>query len=104
MGCSYQEAENTFFIRNFTVKKHLSLNKQCLCQIVPLSCVCQNYAWGKVGNDSAVAKLAALNKDIDVDQEQAYAEYWFGTHKKGPAKIKSNGEELSSLLGNCHTY
>ena len=33
-----------------------------------------------------------MNKDIDVDQEQPYAEYWFGTHKKGPAKIKSNGE------------
>ena len=70
-----------------------------LPNIVPLSCVCQNYAWGKVGNDSAVAKLAALNKDIDVDQEQPYAEYWFGTHKKGPAKIKSNGEELSKFVG-----
>ena len=70
-----------------------------ISNIIPLSCVCQNYAWGKMGDTSAVAKLAFLNKDIQIDQSQPYAEYWFGTHKKGPATIKKNEKQLSDVVG-----
>ena len=68
-----------------------------ISNIIPLSCVCQNYAWGKMGDTSAVAKLAFLNKDIQIDQSQPYAEYWFGTHKKGPATIKKNEKQLKTI-------
>ena len=69
-----------------------------ISNIIPLSCVCQNYAWGKM-RYSAVTKLAFLNKDIQIDQSQPYAEYWFRTHKKGPAAIKKNEKQLSDVVG-----
>ena len=40
-----------------------------------------------------------MNKDIQIDQSQPYAEYWFGTHKKGPATIKKNEKQLSDVVG-----
>lgn len=41
-----------------------------------LCCVCQNYAWGKVGMDSEVARLkeSAEGEDFVVGEKQTYAE------------------------------
>ena len=69
----------------------LSLTVFTSMPLFALSCAVQSYAWGKVGNESTVAKLAASNGDLAVDPGTPYAEYWFGTHVNGPAKIK--GEE-----------
>lgn len=62
-----------------------------------LSCAVQEYAWGKVGSKSSVATLAAANGDLQIDEHTAYAEYWFGTHAKGPAYVKREGEEKQLL-------
>ncbi|KAI4874317.1 hypothetical protein NFI96_013951, partial [Prochilodus magdalenae] len=57
----------------------------------PLSCVVQNYAWGKVGLDSEVAKLV-LGGDPQsvIEDSKPYAELWMGAHPKGDALIKDN--------------
>ncbi len=44
-----------------------------------LSCVAQKYAWGKVGKQSAVARLHFSNKGGDsVIPEEPFAELWMG--------------------------
>ncbi|XP_048448833.1 mannose-6-phosphate isomerase [Rhincodon typus] len=59
--------------------------------VFPLKCVVQHYAWGKVGLESEVAKLA-LSDDpsISIEQEKPYAELWMGAHPKGDAIICDN--------------
>ena len=44
-----------------------------------LSCVCQTYAWGKVGMESEVARLkkSAEGEDFVVGEKQTYAEVKF---------------------------
>uniref|UniRef100_A0AAY4CRF8 Mannose-6-phosphate isomerase n=1 Tax=Denticeps clupeoides TaxID=299321 RepID=A0AAY4CRF8_9TELE len=60
-------------------------------RVFPLSCVVQNYAWGKVGLDSEVAKLVAGgDPQAAVQQDRPYAELWMGAHPKGDALIKDN--------------
>ncbi|KAL6474532.1 hypothetical protein MHYP_G00180930 [Metynnis hypsauchen] len=60
-------------------------------KVFPLSCVVQNYAWGKVGLDSEVAKLV-LGGDPQavIEDGKPYAELWMGAHPKGDALIKDN--------------
>ncbi|CAB1323571.1 unnamed protein product [Coregonus sp. 'balchen'] len=50
-------------------------------RVFPLSCAVQNYAWGKVGQDSEVAKLV-VGGDTSA--------LWMGAHPKGDALIKDN--------------
>ena len=40
----------------------------------------QNYAWGKVGEESMVAQIGAHG---DIQPEKPYAELWMGTHANG---------------------
>ncbi|XP_017341679.2 mannose-6-phosphate isomerase [Ictalurus punctatus] len=60
-------------------------------RVFPLSCLVQNYAWGKVGLDSEVAKLV-LGGDPQavIQDDRPYAELWMGAHPKGDALIKDN--------------
>ncbi|XP_066523841.1 mannose-6-phosphate isomerase isoform X2 [Hoplias malabaricus] len=60
-------------------------------RVFPLCCVVQNYAWGKVGLDSEVAKLI-LGGDPQavIEDSKPYAELWMGAHPKGDALIKDN--------------
>eukprot|EP00605_Chrysophyceae_sp_TOSAG23-4_P001547 GSChrysophyteH1.ASY1.ANO1.1696.1 assembled CDS len=58
-----------------------------MLRIVPK---CQQYAWGKVGTTSLVAKLAKSDKP--------YAELWLGTHPSGPSTVASDGSLLSEWL------
>lgn len=55
----------------------------------PLKCIVQTYAWGKIGLDSAVARLAAegINDDIPIEEYTPYAELWMGTHPVGPSLV-----------------
>lgn len=51
----------------------------------------QNYAWGKVGLNSEVAKLVLSGDCLAViEDDKPYAELWMGTHPKGDAQIKDN--------------
>lgn len=64
-----------------------------------LKCAVQEYAWGKKGEDSAVAQLAqnaALN--FSINQDVPYAELWMGTHPSGPSLLSETQETLSSLI------
>uniref|UniRef100_A0A3P9MQ70 Mannose-6-phosphate isomerase n=1 Tax=Oryzias latipes TaxID=8090 RepID=A0A3P9MQ70_ORYLA len=56
----------------------------------PLTCAVQNYAWGKAGLDSEVAKLVVGGDPLAVIEEKPYAELWMGAHPKGDAQIKDN--------------
>ncbi|XP_069480615.1 mannose-6-phosphate isomerase isoform X1 [Ambystoma mexicanum] len=60
-------------------------------RVFPLSCAVQNYAWGKIGLDSEVAKLLASSDPlVHINPELPYAELWMGTHPKGDAVIVDN--------------
>lgn len=60
-------------------------------KIFPLSCAVQNYAWGKIGLDSEVAKLVISSDPLAViETDKPYAELWMGTHPKGDAVIRDN--------------
>lgn len=47
----------------------------------------KNYDWGKVGKESAVARLYAKNSGEEVDGAEPYAELWMGTHESGPSFV-----------------
>ncbi|XP_028679021.2 mannose-6-phosphate isomerase [Erpetoichthys calabaricus] len=67
-------------------------------RVFPLSCVVQNYAWGKVGLESEVAKLLVSGHPSTViEEEKPYAELWMGAHPKGDALIKDNRISQKSL-------
>lgn len=53
-----------------------------------LNCAVQNYAWGKRGSQSKVAKLKMLeNEGFETDEDKTYAELWMGTHPNGPSRV-----------------
>ncbi len=60
-----------------------------------LKCKAQNYAWGKMGLESQVAKLL---RGVDVDANAPYAELWMGVHPNGPSEISESGQPLSAWL------
>ncbi|XP_029420954.1 mannose-6-phosphate isomerase isoform X5 [Nannospalax galili] len=60
-------------------------------RVFPLSCVVQQYAWGKMGSNSEVACLLASSDPlVQISEDKPYAELWMGTHPKGDAKILDN--------------
>lgn len=60
----------------------------------------QNYAWGKIGSNSVVARFAHANDpdNVTIDESLPYAELWMGTHHKVPTKLYSTGQLLSDLI------
>ncbi|ESO11493.1 hypothetical protein HELRODRAFT_166495 [Helobdella robusta] len=68
-------------------------------KVVPIVGVIQNYAWGKKGTESEVAKLYKGSiPSFNIQPGSPYAELWFGTHPKGPSKLLENSELLTSWL------
>lgn len=64
----------------------------------PVRGAVQAYAWGMIGEQSLVAKLASNYSKID--PEQPYAEYWMGTHPKGESYLVENeGTSVKSFIG-----
>ena len=50
----------------------------------------QHYDWGKLGSESAVARLLGSEK---IDESKPYAELWMGNHVNGPCFVSvSDGE------------
>ena len=67
--------------------------------MLKLKCAVQNYAWGKTGSDSEVAKLYSEGNDgAVVAEDKPYAELWMGTHPSGPSAIASTGATLKSWI------
>ena len=64
-----------------------------------LKCSAQDYAWGKIGLDSAVASLkASADKDFKAGDATPYAELWMGTHPNGPSKIADTQQDLKAYI------
>uniref|UniRef100_A0A915AHT3 mannose-6-phosphate isomerase n=1 Tax=Parascaris univalens TaxID=6257 RepID=A0A915AHT3_PARUN len=63
-----------------------------------LQCHVQNYAWGKKGMNSEVARIYAAGHDTKIDSDKSYAELWMGTHPDGPARVKRTNMKLSSYI------
>ncbi|XP_047652222.1 mannose-6-phosphate isomerase isoform X2 [Phacochoerus africanus] len=60
-------------------------------RVFPLSCVVQQYAWGKMGSNSEVARLLASSDALaQISEDKPYAELWMGTHPRGDSKILDN--------------
>lgn len=59
--------------------------------VFPLSGVVQQYAWGKMGSNSEVARLLASSDPLaQISEDKPYAELWMGCHPRGDAKILDN--------------
>ncbi|KAG6392620.1 hypothetical protein SASPL_146844 [Salvia splendens] len=60
--------------------------------IVRLKCSVQNYDWGKLGDESSVARLYAKNSGEEVCGAEPYAELWIGTHDSGLSYVVAAAE------------
>ncbi|XP_077244621.1 mannose-6-phosphate isomerase 2-like [Tasmannia lanceolata] len=61
-----------------------------------LRCSVQNYDWGKIGDESHVARLFSMNSKSEIEAEKPYAEFWMGTHESGPSFVLQ-GDESRTL-------
>ena len=60
----------------------------------------QQYAWGRQGSESTVARLKrGADPDFAVAEEERYAELWMGTHPKAPALMADGGDLVEWLKG-----
>lgn len=77
-------------------------------QIYPLINTTQNYAWGKIGEDSLVYRLYKESGYAETLQsDKPYAELWMGDHVNGPSLgILDNGEKvkLNDLISKNPEY
>nr|XP_039248435.1 mannose-6-phosphate isomerase-like [Styela clava] len=63
-----------------------------------LRCEVQQYAWGKIGSASEVARLSSsAHADFAVAEDEPYAELWMGAHPKAPSQILTPKTSLSLL-------
>ena len=56
-------------------------------RLFPIESAIQHYGWGKLGSASLVARLAAVDQRVRVDETLPYSEMWIGAHPSGPAKV-----------------
>lgn len=68
--------------------------------IFQLNCQCNNYPWGKKGEESLAARLCEKTPgtDFKLDNDKEYAEMWMGDYPDLPAKSLKTGEELQSII------
>lgn len=65
-----------------------------------LLCAVQEYAWGKKGESSQVAKFAEKAcSPFTLEDETPYAELWMGIHPNGPSRIAETGKSLADFIG-----
>lgn len=62
--------------------------------MLPLTCGFQQYAWGKTGTHSKVARMVGKADDV----AGRYAELWIGTHPSKPSKLAANGALLKDAI------
>ena len=67
--------------------------------MLKLSCKTQTYAWGKLGSESIVGRIAQKNnQEENKELEQTpFAELWMGDHVNGPSKITLSASEHAWL-------
>uniref|UniRef100_A0ACD5VJE3 Uncharacterized protein n=1 Tax=Avena sativa TaxID=4498 RepID=A0ACD5VJE3_AVESA len=65
--------------------------------LLRLRCGVQHYEWGRRGDASLVARLAAA-AGFQIDPALPYAELWMGTHPAAPALVLPAGEPLGAWL------
>ena len=64
-----------------------------------LNGVPQQYAWGKVGLSSMVAKLCDKgDPNFKLAENEPYAELWMGTHIKAPSSLADTNENLRDFV------
>jgi len=64
-----------------------------------LVCSVQEYAWGKQGSSSQVARFAPKAcPPFSAEETTPYAELWMGTHPNGPARLAQTGQLLGDLV------
>lgn len=62
-------------------------------RILKLRCSVKNYDWGRIGTDSAVARLYERNNAAEPVDGMPYAEFWMGTHDSGPSYVLAPNEK-----------
>ncbi|CAN6860133.1 unnamed protein product [Brassica oleracea] len=60
-----------------------------------LRCSVTDYAWGKIGSDSLVYRVYAVNSDEQIDSTRPYAELWMGTHESGPSYLEDDADGVT---------
>lgn len=60
---------------------------------------CNNYPWGKQGNDSLAVQLhQKTDESFKIKPEEFYSELWFGDYPDFPARVLETGELLKDVL------
>ena len=56
--------------------------------MLKLNCKSQNYAWGRLGNESIVCKIHQAHAAEEAKYDETpFAEYWMGDHVNGPSSF-----------------
>jgi mannose-6-phosphate isomerase len=68
--------------------------------VFQLNCQCNNYPWGKKGQESLAARLCAKTpgNGFEIENDKNYSEMWMGDYPTLPAKSLSTGEELHTII------
>jgi mannose-6-phosphate isomerase len=68
-------------------------------RVFQLSGSCNNYPWGKQGQQSLAAQLCQKTvKDFHIKDDEFYSEMWFGDYPDFPARVLRTGELLKDVL------
>lgn len=69
-------------------------------RVFQLSGTCNNYPWGKKGQQSLAAQLCARTPgtDFQIEDDKFYSEMWFGDYPDFPARVLETGELLANVL------
>jgi mannose-6-phosphate isomerase len=68
-------------------------------RVFQLSGSCNNYPWGKQGQQSLAARLCQKTvKDFHIKDDEFYSEMWFGDYPDFPARVLKTDELLKDVL------
>ncbi|AEO59659.1 hypothetical protein MYCTH_2308120 [Thermothelomyces thermophilus ATCC 42464] len=68
-------------------------------RVLQLSGSCNNYPWGKQGQQSLAARLCKTTaKDFEIKDDEYYSEMWFGDYPDYPARVLETGKPLKDVL------
>ncbi|KAL2163215.1 hypothetical protein VTH06DRAFT_5271 [Thermothelomyces fergusii] len=68
-------------------------------RVFQLSGSCNNYPWGKKGQQSLAARLCKRTvEDFEIRDDEPYSEMWFGDYPDYPARVLKTGRPLKDVL------
>ena len=71
----------------------------------PLRCEVKTYAWGRMSEESLVARLKeAGDDDFAIAKDTPYGELWMGTHPSGPSIVRPPAPPRPRPLTHAHTH